>query len=385
MWRNLASNALTLFIVVLFLLGGVVLWGQRAYQEPGPLAQAMCLEVPPNSGIRRVAAELENMDAITSRMIFNIATDMGDKNADLKAGSFLIPAGASMEQIITEITGTGQSTCGTQVVYVIGVNRAFVRVNELDPETREFDAVAEFDIGAADVPAEYTAVREQADTRYAVNVVEGGTSYNIVQALNGIDALEGEITEIPAEGSLAPQYYEFQPGDSVTALVQQMEDKQVANLAAAWEQRADDLPYDTPEEALIMASIVEKETGIASERPQVASVFINRLRQGMRLQTDPTVIYGVTNGEGVLGRGLRRSELDRQTPYNTYLIDGLPPTPIANPGMDAIMAAVKPDETDYIFFVAKTLNPADGHVFSTNLSDHNDNVAAFRALEAAAN
>ena len=131
-----------------------------------------------------------------------------------------------------------------------------------------------------------------------------------------------------------------------------------------------------------MASIVEKETGIASERRDVASVFLNRLAQGMRLQTDPTVIYGITNGQGTLGRGLRQSELRSETPYNTYVIDGMPPTPIANPGQSAIEAALDPAQTDYIFFVAKTLNPADGHVFSSTLDEHNSNVAKLRALEA---
>ena len=142
---------------------------------------------------------------------------------------------------------------------------------------------------------------------------------------------------------------------------------------------------DTPEEALTLASIVEKETGIASERPLVASVFINRLEQGMRLQTDPTVIYGITKGQGTLGRGLRQSELQRETPYNTYVITGLPPSPIANPGKASIEAVLNPEQSDYIFFVAKTLNPADGHVFAATLSEHNRNVAAYRELERAAN
>ena len=164
-----------------------------------------------------------------------------------------------------------------------------------------------------------------------------------------------------------------------------MEAAQATILAQAWENRADNLPFDTPEEALTLASIVEKETGIASERPLVASVFINRLEQGMRLQTDPTVIYGITKGQGTLGRGLRQSELQRETPYNTYVINGLPPTPIANPGKASIEAVLNPEQSNYIFFVAKTLNPADGHVFAATLNEHNRNVAAYRELERAAN
>ncbi|MEJ1992589.1 MAG: endolytic transglycosylase MltG, partial [Maritimibacter sp.] len=171
-------------------------------------------------------------------------------------------------------------------------------------------------------------------------------------------------------------------GDKVADVLERMRAEQQGRLDAAWANRAGDLPYDTPEEALIMASIVEKETGIATERKQVASVFVNRLRRGMRLQTDPSVIYGLTHGEGSLGRGLRQSELRGDTPYNTYVNAGLPPTPIANPGLDAIEAAMNPATTEYLYFVAKTLNPADGHVFAATLNEHNRNVAKLRALEA---
>jgi len=168
-------------------------------------------------------------------------------------------------------------------------------------------------------------------------------------------------------------------GDDRVALIQQMQSKQELLLADAWANRAADVPYDTPEEALIMASIIEKETGLPDERRQVASVFVNRLRQGMRLQTDPTVIYGITNGQGVLGRGLRQSELRGETPYNTYVIDGLPPTPIANPGRASIEAALDPAETDFVFFVA---DGTGGHAFAVTLAEHNENVARWRQIEA---
>ncbi|MFT6119249.1 MAG: UPF0755 protein [Yoonia sp.] len=150
-------------------------------------------------------------------------------------------------------------------------------------------------------------------------------------------------------------------------------------LAEAWAGRADGVPLASPEEALILASIVEKETGVAEERRQVASVFVNRLNQGMRLQTDPTVIYGITQGEGILGRGLRQSELRRETPWNTYVIPALPPTPIANPGRASIEAALNPDSTPFIFFVA---DGTGGHAFATTLADHNRNVQVWRAIEA---
>ena len=150
-------------------------------------------------------------------------------------------------------------------------------------------------------------------------------------------------------------------------------------LAELWPKRGPGTVVKTPREALILASIVEKETGIAEERGRVASVFINRLQQGMRLQTDPTVIYGITKGEGALGRGLRQSELRRETPYNTYVIDGLPPTPIANPGRLSIEAALNPESSEYVFFVA---DGTGGHVFAVTLAEHNANVAKWRAIEA---
>jgi UPF0755 protein len=156
--------------------------------------------------------------------------------------------------------------------------------------------------------------------------------------------------------------------------------RQARTLADLWAGRAEGLPYASPEEALVMASIIEKETGVAEERGQVASVFVNRLRQGMRLQTDPTVIYGVTRGEGVLGRGLRQSELRRATPWNTYVIEGLPPTPIANPGRASIEAALNPDTTPFLFFVA---DGTGGHAFAETLAAHNENVARWRAIERA--
>jgi UPF0755 protein len=228
-------------------------------------------------------------------------------------------------------------------------------------------------------------VAGQNDTRFRIAIAEGVTSWQIMTSLNAIDTLDGDVDVIPAEGSLSPDSYEFTKGASVADILSRMEAAQATILAQAWENRADGLPFDTPEEALTLASIVEKETGIASERPLVASVFINRLEQGMRLQTDPTVIYGITKGQGTLGRGLRQSELQRETPYNTYVINGLPPTPIANPGKASIEAVLNPEQSDYIFFVAKTLNPADGHVFAATLNEHNRNVAAYRALERAAN
>ena len=185
--------------------------------------------------------------------------------------------------------------------------------------------------------------------------------------------------EVPAEGVLAPDSYEVTRGATRASVIDRMAAAQADRIARVWDDRRDGLPIDTPEEMLILASIIEKETSVAEERGRVASVFVNRLNQGMRLQTDPTVIYGVTEGRGTLGRGLRQSELRRETPWNTYVIAGLPLTPIANPGLASLEAAVNPDDTDFIFFVA---NGTGGHTFTTNLDDHNRAVAVWRRIEA---
>ncbi|GGL62357.1 endolytic transglycosylase MltG [Wenxinia marina] len=379
MWRHVASNALTFFVVVLFLVGGLITWGVGQYRAEGPLDAAICLNVPSNSSMRSVSAELAAQGAVTSPTVFRIGVDYEDIGGQLKAGNFLIPAGASMEAIAAEITGTGASTCGTRVVYRVGVARTVAEVQSLDPATGSFTETAEFVPGEGEPPAEYLEAREAADTTFEFDVVPGVTSWQVVQAMGAIDLFEGTVPEVPAEGSLAPRAYEIEPGTDPAALLAEMEERQAAILATAWENRAEGLPIETPEEALILASIVEKETGVPDERPQVASVFVNRLEQGMRLQTDPTVIYGITNGEGVLGRGLRASELRAATPYNTYVIAGLPPTPIANPSREAIEAALNPATTDFIFFVA---DGTGGHAFATNLEDHNRNVAVWREIEA---
>jgi UPF0755 protein len=205
------------------------------------------------------------------------------------------------------------------------------------------------------------------------------TSWQVVTGLNAIDVMTGEVDGIPPEGSLAPHGWEIEQGDSRAELLGQMADLQKERLATAWALRPDDSPLEDPSELLILASIIEKETALAEERPTVASVFLNRINRGMRLQTDPTVIYGITNGEGTLGRGLRQSELRRATPYNTYVIDGLPPTPIANPGEASLMATVQPEDTDFIFFVA---DGTGGHAFARTLDEHNANVARWRQIEA---
>ena len=324
MSRNLASNALTFLILGLVVLFGIIVWAQSQYADPGPLEAPLAFEVGRGEGLGSVADRLEREGAITNARLFRVAARYTDADAGLRFGEYSIPPGASMREILGLLNQGGN------------------------------------------------VIRQ-------VIVPEGLTSWQVVQILNAREELSGEITEVPPEGTLAPAGYDFQRGDDRQALLDRMRRTQEEVLATAWATRDPDLPVNSPEELLVLASIVEKETGVPEERGQVASVFVNRLRRGMRLQTDPTVIYGITRGEGVLGRGLRASELAASTPWNTYVIDGLPPTPIANPGRAAIEAAARPETTDYYYFVA---DGTGGHAFARTLEEHNANVAAWRRIEA---
>ncbi len=378
MWRNIASNALSLLILVLLVAAGVLAWGQSQYNAQGPLAEAICLRVESGSTMRALSNELHERGAVDHSFLVRLGADYTGRSTELKAGSFLLPAGASPAEILDIVTRGGQSTCGTEIVYRIGINAMDVRIRELDPSSNRFAVLADFSLSDEAPPPEFQASRDRPDTRYRISVAEGATSWQVASALARIDILEGELTEIPPEGTLAPESYEVQQGATRGGLIQRMQDLQAERLSAAWENRAADLPVASAEEALILASIIEKETGVPEERDLVAAVFVNRLRRGMRLQTDPTVIYGITSGKEPLGRGLRRSELDAITEYNTYVIPGLPPTPIANPGAASIEAALDPANSDYVYFVA---DGTGGHAFATTLQQHNENVARWRKIE----
>jgi UPF0755 protein len=324
MFRHLAANALTFLIVGLALLFGVIIWGQRQYEAAGPLTEPLVLEVDRGEGLSSVAEKLEASGAIRDGSLFRVAARYTEQDQGLRYGEYQIPAGASVKDILALMNKGGN------------VLRQII-------------------------------------------VPEGWTSWQVTQLLKDNDELEGEIAEVPPEGSLAPAGYDFQRGDTRQSLIDRMSARQSTILAEAWANRAQGLPFETPQELLTMASIVERETGVPEERPMVASVFENRLRRGMRLQTDPTVIYGLTMGQEGLGRGLRASELSKPTPYNTYVITGLPPTPIANPGKLAIEAAANPAESDMLYFVA---DGSGGHAFAASLSEHNRNVAEWRRIEA---
>lgn len=379
MWRSVASNALTLFIVILVGVAALVAWGRNEFVAPGPLTEAICLQVERGASLSAVSRNLEERGAITDARIFRIGAEYSDRADDLKFGSFIVPAGASMSQVLEAITATGRSTCGRDLNFRIGVTRSDVVLSELDLTSKTNREVARFDAGVDPLPPEYLEVSDDPALVFRITVAEGVTSWQVVDALKKADFLQGALETVPPEGSLAPGSYEVERGTERGAIIAEMTERQAAVLAEAWANRAEGLPYASPEEALIMASIIEKETAVPEERGRVASVFVNRMRQGMRLQTDPTVIYGITNGEGVLGRGLRQSELRRETPFNTYVIDGLPPTPIANPGEASIHAAMNPDTTDYLFFVA---DGTGGHAFAQTLDEHNQNVARWRRIEA---
>lgn len=323
MLRALSSTGLNLLIVGLVVLVGAIGWGLNEFRRPGPLAEPVIVDLPRGAGLSRVASELKARGAIRNEALFRIGARYMNQATALRFGEYAIPAGASMADILA-ILVSGRSIL------------------------------------------------------YRITIPEGLTSFQVVERLRQLDFLTGEVAEIPPEGSLAPDTYSVPRRTERSAILREMAAAQRRILASAWEGRQPGLPLASPEEMLVLASIVEKETGVAEERPVVASVFVNRLRRGMRLETDPTVIYGLTGGKAVLDRALTRSDLDRRTPYNTYRIDGLPPTPIANPGRAAIEAVANPASTEFIFFVA---DGTGGHAFAVTKREHDENVARWRAIE----
>jgi UPF0755 protein len=321
--RNLAANVLSILIIAGLVLLVAMGLAKREFSAVGPLQEDVVVLLPKGAKLSDTSRLLALHGAITSEALFRLGARYRGEDRAIRYGEYRIPAGSSMEEIL--------------------------------------------------------AMLVRGDTvLHRVTVAEGLTSYQIVEILRQNELLTGEIAELPPEGSLAPETYTIERNQSRSEVLKLMTEHQAAILAEAWERRAPDLPLKSPEELLVLASIVEKETGIAEERGRVASVFINRLRRGMRLQSDPTVVYGITEGKETLGRGLRRSELDRVTPFNTYQVDGLPPTPIAAPGRDAIMAVVNPEDTGFLYFVA---DGTGGHVFAVTLEEHNRNVARWRQIE----
>ncbi|MEO1121323.1 MAG: endolytic transglycosylase MltG [Pseudomonadota bacterium] len=325
-WSNLFTVAIVLVVAGVIGLKSL----DSTFGNPGPLAEDTTFVVPSGAGLGRITDALLEEGVIDSGWMFTLAARRAGVAQSMKAGEYLIPAGASIEEVMA----------------LISEGRA---------------------------------------VQHRVTVAEGLTSRQVVEIVRASDVLTGEIANVPPEGALAPDTYFVQRGETRQAVIDRMLVSQERILAEAWAARAPDLPYDTPVEALILASIVEKETGVGGERPEVAGVFVNRLRRGMRLQSDPTIIYGISGGEPLVDaegkrRGIRRSEIRKETPYNTYTIDGLPPTPIANPGVSAIEAVMNPAATEYLFFVASC--DFDGsHGFSKTLREHEAKVREWRRCE----
>lgn len=280
---------------------------------------------------------------------------------------FLVNKGDSLNKIAQSLQD--KKLVNNKYIFIL-----FSKINRIYPQIKagEYLFNGEFSI-------KQTAEKLSSGKVYLRKVTfpEGLTSTEIAKILHKENFLSKDEFAAPAEGSILPETYAYMRGDSPEKIIKQAQKAMQNVLEQAWRERDQNLPLQSKEELLILASIVEKETGIGMERAQVASVFVNRLRLGMLLQTDPTVIYALTNGKEDLNRPLTRKDLSIDSPYNTYKYAGLPPTPICNPGKDAIYAAAHPSETPYLYFVA---SGNGGHNFAATLSEHNENVRKWREL-----
>ena len=377
MLRSLASNLLTVLIFGFFLIGAIGIWGKSQYVAEGPLQNAICFKVKSGTSMRTVVQDLVNDKAISSEFVFRVGMESSGLSQKIKAGSFLVPKNASMVEISKRLTESGVSNCGNQIIYRVGVTSLKIEIRDTDPNTGKMFKVGDFifDEFADEKINEFAS---EHSTRFRVALAEGVSSWQVYKALSEIKFLLGKLENIPDEGTIAPASYDFGIGMTKAALIKKMQERQASILNEAWNARQPNLPINTKQEALILASIIEKETSLKTERGKVSSVFVNRLLREIALQTDASVVYGITRGKKVLGRGLRRSELKKDTPWNTYVNKGLPPSPIGNPGKASIHAALNPDITNYLYFVA---DGSGGHAFAENLREHNINVAKWRKIE----
>ena len=320
----IAGNAIiTALILVAVVVGSALYVGRQRFEAPGPLAADRVVNIPRGLGIRDIADLLQHEGVIDQPWVFIGGVLVLKARGELKSGEYQFSKGASIADVVSTII-------------------------------------------------------ENRVVQHTLTIPEGLTSEQIVAKLLENDALSGQIKEIPREGTLLPETYKFTRGMAREQLIQRMQQAARHLLQEVWEHRSPDLPIKTPEQLVILASIVEKETGKPDERSRVAAVFVNRLKSKMKLQSDPTIIYGLTGGKGSLGRPIQKSEIEQPTPYNTYVIDGLPPGPIANPGRASLEAAANPARTKDLYFVA---DGNGGHVFSETYDQHQKNVAKLRVME----
>ncbi len=316
-----AGSGLAVIAIIAVLAAG---WGLWVFNGPGPAAangKDTVVTLRRGSGLGEIATALEQGGAIRSASVFAAAAQVTGAARELKAGEYEFPSHASIAEVLDK-------------------------------------------------------VRHGRIVRHFVTIPEGMTSEMAVEILMANPVLQGSAP-VPPEGAILPETYDVERGEDRAEVLKRMMDARDRQLADLWAKRRPGLPLASPEDAITLASVVEKETALASERPRIAAVFVNRLQQGVRLESDPTIIYGLTRGRP-LGRGLRQSELAQPNPWNTYQIDGLPPTPIANPGRASLAAVLDPPRTREMFFVA---DGSGGHVFAATYPEHLRNVARWRQVE----
>ena len=326
--RSTFGRVLTsLFIIItltIVIAGGLVFYAQVQMHTRGPLVEAKIITIKRGMGSGPIAHMLEDEGVISNAGIFLASTyALRSSRGSLKAGEYEIPASSSMSEVLS-LLQAGKSLA------------------------------------------------------YKVTIPEGWTTQKALERIAANKVLKGDISDRPAEGTLLPDTYVFQRGTTRDALIKRMLKAQTKLLDELWDKRQKNLPIKTQGQALILASIVERETGLDGERARVAAVFINRLNKKIRLQSDPTIIYGIVGGKGKMDRPISKKDIAQKTPYNTYQIDGLPPGPIANPGRAAIAAVLNPDKSDELFFVA---DGSGGHAFAKTLRSHEKNVAKWRKIE----
>ncbi len=319
------GNAIITIVLVLMIGAGLVYYyGKQTIEAAGPLQEDKIVNIPSRAGMADIAEVLQREGVIDSnRWAFIGAVFAMKARSDLKPGEYNFQKSASLREVIATIV-------------------------------------------------------EGKVVQHSVTIPEGLTSEQILGRLGENDIFAGSVREIPREGTLLPETYKFPRGTTREQVIQRMQQTQKRVVAEIWEHRSPDIPIKTPEQLVTLASIVEKETGKADERSRVAAVFTNRLRQRIKLQSDPTIIYGLVGGKGTLGRPIKRSEIAQPSPYNTYVIDGLPPGPISNPGRASLEAAANPARTRDLFFVA---DGTGGHAFTETYDQHQKNVAKLRTME----